>query len=226
MQGEEGRCTGAAACAMASRTAGVERFLSLSSLAAREPTLSAYAASKRAGEDAILRNAGNMPVALIRPPAVYGPGDREMVPLFQLMARGIAPVFGSRTARFSLIFVDDIASAVEAWLASRKPVQGKFEIDDGKADGYDWTEVCEAVSSITGKPVRQVTIPRALLSLPAGINSLLGRMTGYAPMLSLGKIRELRHPDWVCRAGRTFIESWEPRVMLRDGLELTPGWHD
>lgn len=218
--------TGAAACAEAARRANVDRFLSMSSLAAREPGLSAYAASKRAGEDAVSENAGSMPVAIIRPPAVYGPGDREMLPLFRLMARGIAPVFGSRAARFSLIFVDDIARAVEAWVANGEPIVGRFEIDDGKAEGYDWTEVCEAVSSITGKPVRQVIIPRALLSLPAGVNSLLGRLTGYAPMLSLGKLRELRHPDWVCRQGRTFIEGWAPRVALSDGLKLTPGWHD
>lgn len=218
--------TGTATCAAKARAAGAERFLSLSSLAAREPGLSAYAASKRAGEDAVLESAGNMPVAIIRPPAVYGPGDREMLPLFRLMARGVAPVFGSPSARFSLIFVDDIARAAEAWLTSEEAIAGRFEIDDGKADGYDWTEVCESVSAITGKPVRQLTIPKALLAFPAGINSLLGRLTGFSPMLSLGKVRELRHPDWVCREGRDFIGGWTPAVALRDGLEMTPGWND
>lgn len=218
--------TGTAACAEKAGAAGVDRFLSISSLAAREPGLSAYAASKRAGEDAVLENAGAMAVAIIRPPAVYGPGDREMLPLFRLMARGVAPVFGSRSARFSLIFVDDIALAAQAWLENEDAAVGTFEIDDGKVDGYDWTEVCEAVTAITGKPVRQVSIPKALLAFPASINSLLGRLTGFAPMLSLGKVRELRHTDWVCHEGRDFISGWKPRVTLPEGLELTPGWND
>jgi nucleoside-diphosphate-sugar epimerase len=217
---------GTAACAAAARRAGIERFLSMSSLAAREPQLSAYAASKRAGEDAVLDCAGDMPVTIVRPPAVYGPGDREMLPLFRLMARGYAPVFGSPDARFSLIFVDDIARAIEAWLRSDRPVEGRFEIDDGKIDGYDWTEVCDAVASITGKLVRQVRVPRALLSFPAGINSFLGFHTDYAPMLSLGKVRELRHPDWVCREGRSFVDGWAPSIQLPQGLAATPGWHD
>jgi nucleoside-diphosphate-sugar epimerase len=217
---------GTAACAAAARRAGTGRFLSISSLAAREPQLSAYAASKRAGEDAVLDAAGDIPVTIVRPPAVYGPGDREMLPLFRLMARGFAPVFGSPKARFSLIFVDDIARAIEAWLQSERPAEGLFEIDDGKIDGYDWKEVCDAVTSITGRLVHQVRIPRALLSFPAGINSFLGRHTDYAPMLSLGKVRELRHPDWVCREGRSFVAGWTPCIQLPQGLAATPGWRD
>lgn len=217
---------GTAACAAAARRAGAERFLSISSLAAREPRLSAYAASKHAGEDAVLDYAGDMPVTIVRPPAVYGPGDREMLPLFRLMARGFAPVFGSPEARFSLIYVDDIARAIEAWLRTDRPAEGRFEIDDGKIDGYDWTEVCDAVTSITGRPVRQVKVPRVLLSFPAGINSFLGRHMDYAPMLSLGKVRELRHPDWVCRKSESFVDGWAPSVQLPEGLAATPGWQD
>ena len=56
------------------------RFLSLSSLAAREPSLSYYAASKREGERALAQTAGDMQWAVLRPPAVYGKGDKELLP--------------------------------------------------------------------------------------------------------------------------------------------------
>ena len=69
------------------------RLLLLSSLAAREPGLSWYAASKRAGE-ALLGSHPDLDWLVLRPPAVYGPGDREMLPVFEAMARGIAPVPG------------------------------------------------------------------------------------------------------------------------------------
>jgi len=63
-------------------------FFLISSLAARAPHLSHYAASKRNGEKTLALNAGPMPWVIFRPPAVYGPGDRELLPLFRWMCRG------------------------------------------------------------------------------------------------------------------------------------------
>jgi nucleoside-diphosphate-sugar epimerase len=92
------------------------RFLSLSSLAARAPQLSHYASSKRQGEQALASMAADMEWVALRPPAVYGPGDKEMLPLFQWMGRGIAPVLGAAHARVSLLYVEDLCAAVLRWL--------------------------------------------------------------------------------------------------------------
>ena len=65
--------------------------LFFSSLAAREPGLSHYSASKRRAEDALAAGADG-PWLALRPPAVYGPGDKEMLPVFRFMAKtGLAP---------------------------------------------------------------------------------------------------------------------------------------
>lgn len=214
-------------CARIARDAGVNRFLLISSLAAREPALSPYAASKRGGEEAVMEHAGAMHATILRPPAVYGPGDREMLFLFRIMARGIAPVFGSSDARFSLIFVEDLADAVIAWINAPDTGPGPFEIDDGRPGGYGWDDVCDAVETVTGRRVRQIGLPPVLLRIPAGLNTLAGAATGYSPMLSLGKLRELRHPDWVCRQeARTGISGWRPLHQLVEGLRKTPGWWD
>ncbi len=215
---------GAKACADAAAAAGVGRFLLVSSLAAREPELSHYAASKRAGEDAV-RDAAPI-VTILRPPAVYGPGDREMLPLFRLMARGYAPVFGNADARFSMIFVTDLANVVVAWLRAAAPPSTIFEPDDGQPDGHGWGDVCETVQSITGRDVRPLRIPAAVLALPAAINYAAGRLNALAPMLTPGKLRELRHPDWVCRdqiLGQS--TTWRPRVGFDEGFPRTLAWY-
>ena len=67
------------------------RFLLVSSLAAREPGLSQYAASKRKGEAALASESDGMPWAVIRPPAVYGPGDREILAAFPMDGEGHCP---------------------------------------------------------------------------------------------------------------------------------------
>ena len=214
---------GAKACADAAARAGVGRFLHVSSLAAREPTLSHYAASKRAGEDAV-RDAAPI-VTIVRPPAVYGPGDKEMLPLFRLMARGYAPVFGNADARFSMIFVTDLADAIIAWLRAAAPPSTIFEPDDGQPGGHGWGDVCATVQSITGRRVRPLRVPAAVLALPAAINYAAGRLHALAPMLTPGKLRELRHPDWVCRRREPGTAlGWQPAHDLRAGLLATPGW--
>ncbi|MFV8817809.1 NAD-dependent epimerase/dehydratase family protein [Haliea sp. E17] len=193
------------------------RLLFLSSLAAREPQLSWYARSKSEAE-ALLGEAGDVDWLVLRPPAVYGPGDREMLPLLKLMARGLAPVPGSLDARFSLIHAQDLVRAVADGLAA--DVAGQvLTLDDGHAGGYSWPELARIVEQLTGRPVRLLQVPEKLLDLVAGINVRTARLSGRLPMLSPGKLRELRYPDWVVdNAGIGCALGWRPAIGLAEGL--------
>jgi nucleoside-diphosphate-sugar epimerase len=198
------------------------RFLLISSLAAREPQLSPYAASKRDGEEALRSAAAGMSWTVLRPPAVYGPGDRETLPLVRCMQCGFSPVLGGDGARFALLFVEDLAEAVARLLESEAWPRGPFEIHDGRADGYAWRDVIQTVARILGKPVRQVNIPCGLLWAAARANLFLARAFGYAPMLTPGKVRELTHSDWVCDdAALRRATGWTPRFPLDAGMRRT-----
>src|SRR3546814_14244242 len=71
----------------AAAAADVGRFVHVSSLAAREPELSAYGRSKAESEKLMAES--GLDWAIVRPPAVYGPGDRESLELFRMAARGL-----------------------------------------------------------------------------------------------------------------------------------------
>jgi nucleoside-diphosphate-sugar epimerase len=201
------------------------RILCLSSLAAREPRLSFYAASKRRGEEVLERRARGLAWVVLRPPAVYGPGDRELLPLFRLMARGFAPLPGPRDARFSMLFVEDLARAVLAWLEQAEVPNGVYSLHDGTAGGYSWNDVCCTVGALCERRVHPIAMPPGLLAIPAQVNRGLARWFGYAPMLTPEKLRELRHPDWVCdNDALQGVLEWRPRVSLEEGLRRTPGW--
>ena len=101
---------GTKATAEAALRNGVKRFVHISSLAAREPELSAYGASKHAGEAAMENFKSRMSVVILRPPAVYGPGDRGTLPLLRSLTQLFAVIPGTGTSRFSLIYVDDLAT--------------------------------------------------------------------------------------------------------------------
>jgi nucleoside-diphosphate-sugar epimerase len=198
------------------------RFLLVSSLAAREPALSHYAASKRQGEAVLASESGVMPWVILRPPAVYGPGDREIRPLFQWMVRGIAPVIGSDENRISLLYVADLAEAIFRLLDQGMPSRRTYELHDGHAGGYSWQDIIHAVRRLSGRSVIRVKIPGAVLNIAASLNLAAARVLGGAPMLTPGKVRELNHPDWV--GDNTALNSdtgWIPKVMLAEGLQRT-----
>ncbi len=198
------------------------RFLFISSLAAREPEVSLYAASKRQGEAVIAENAGRMSWVVLRPPAVYGPGEREMLPLIRWMARGIAFILGSGTARFSMLYVDDLVEAIRKLLLNENCPRRVFELHDGHPGGYSWKDVIDTVGRLNAKRVRCVHVPVPAVIGLAKLNLVAARMFRYEPMLTPHKIRELKHPDWVCdNAALTRATGWIPNVSLEEGLRRT-----
>jgi len=197
-----------------------ERFLLISSLAARQPRLSWYAASKRRAEERLAEAAGDsLASAVFRPTAVYGPGDREMRPLFLAMRRGVLPVVGHAEGRITLMHVHDLARAVLAWVRADEPVTGSFELHDGTPGGYAWSDVARIVDEAWHRRVRPVYIPESILFTAAALNLAAAKLIGTAPLLTPGKVRELTHPDWTCsNEAATGALGWEPRIDLPTAL--------
>jgi nucleoside-diphosphate-sugar epimerase len=198
------------------------RFLLVSSLAAREPQLSFYAASKRNGEKALASLSGDMFWGVLRPPAVYGPGDREMLPLFQWMFRGIAPVIGSDKNRVSLLYVEDLADAIISWLHNSNHSKQFYELHDGHQRGYSWQEIIDIVERLNGKSIFRANIPVPFVKLTASVNLMAAIVFGGSPMLTPGKVKELIHPNWVADNDQLNSETgWLPKVLLEEGLRNT-----
>jgi nucleoside-diphosphate-sugar epimerase len=213
--------TGTAAVAEAARRCTSRpRMLLLSSLTAREPQLSHYARSKRAGEE-ILRRMDDLEWNAFRVPAVYGPGDKELRPTLDGMRRGLATVPG-HAGRFALIYVDDLVDAMLGWLDTPTPSGAVFELDDGMPEGYDWNEIIGVVSALFGRRIVKLPLSHGLMLIPGYANLMLGRLTPHAPMLTPGKVRELFHEDWVVRDQRLKpLLGWQPRIGLAEGLART-----
>ena len=195
------------------------RFLLISSLAAREPQLSAYAASKQQGERALMQTSGNLDWTIFRPTAVYGPGDRELMPVLRWMAKGVAPLLGSGQGRYSFIYIADLADAIVRWLDCGRCRHSTYELHDGNPAGYSWHDVIDTVACLRGAPVVRLRIPLIMVKLAAALNIAFARGLGYAPMLTPGKVRELSHSDWsVDNAAICEKTGWSPKIDLTEGL--------
>ena len=187
--------------------------LLISSLAAREPGLSDYAASKRAGEIAAQAVLGDR-LTIVRPPALYGPGDSETLPLFQLAAASpVLPLLDPK-ARMAMMHVEDAARQIAALagLASG----GTVSLSDPRPQGYGWREVFQTAANAFGRRPRFQRIPNAALGVVAVMGAARGGRS--APMLTFGKLRELTHLDWSVAPGEQISGLPPARFNLADGF--------
>lgn len=206
------------------RVAPGAHFVQVSSLAARQPALSDYAASKRAGEDAV-RDVLGARSTVLRPPVVYGPGDRETLRFFQVARWRRVPLLGPADTRFALIHVADAASLITA-LAAAPPTGAVLCAADGRPQGHGWEGLLGAAARAVGN--RAPTFFQAPRSLLRGV-ALVGdvaRLAGSASMLNSQKLRELQHPDWaVAPAERALPPGWSPLHDIDSGFADAVRWY-
>ena len=205
-------------------TGSATPLLLVSSLAAGRPAVSPYAASKAEAERIALDRAHAHPLLIVRPPAVYGPGDRATMPLWAQLARGwlLAPR-GPR--RFSLLYVEDLARLLADLLARPWPRAAILEPDDAAPDYHDWPRAAAVASRVLGSPVRLLPLPRAAFTLTATMSGLAARWRGGRALLDPGKVAELFQREWCCRRSTMAALPWRPVTGLEGGLAATLAWY-
>jgi nucleoside-diphosphate-sugar epimerase len=214
-----GNITGTQAVVDAAMRAQVRRFVHVSSLAAREPDISTYGWSKREAETVVA--ASTLDWTMVRPPAIYGPGDMEMRDLFRMAKMGVAllPPGG----RLSVIEVGDIAALL---LAVAETDTGKLilEPDDGRPDGWSHAELLGAMGIASGrKRVVPIALPRGVLDLIARGDTML---RGKAAKLTHDRVGYMCHPDWtIDPARRPSPDLWTPQMPTPQGLADTAAWY-
>ncbi|MBC7521970.1 MAG: NAD(P)H-binding protein, partial [Sandarakinorhabdus sp.] len=205
---DAGNVAGTAAMLAAAKAAGVTRFVHVSSLAAREPQLSMYGASKADAEALVM--ASDLDWVIVRPPGVYGPGDREMLDIYKLAARGL---YVAPPGRISLIHVDDLAAALLA-LAKGGPSHTTLEIDDGTPGGYSHPDFARSIGAALDRRVRVMPLPLSMLTIAARI--------GLSAKLTRDRARYIAHPDWVARGGNAALAGiWVPQIDTATGIADT-----
>ncbi|MFH1530135.1 MAG: NAD-dependent epimerase/dehydratase family protein [Pseudomonadota bacterium] len=224
---------GAGAIAGAAVAAGVPRFVLISSIAAHGPSMdggdgvdrpiSAYGRSKLAGEVVVREILGDRTaLAILRPPPIYGPRDRALVPVFKLARRGLMPTYGREAGRFSIVSGEDAADAVFR-LASMDVPPGPYYPEDGARP--TWPGFAAAFSEALDRPVRALPLPRPLFWVAGAGASLWGRITHPQPF-TIDKVREMAAPGWVFSARRLReATGWEARTELVQGLRETLAWY-
>jgi len=220
--------TGAGRLAEAAASAGVSRFVLVSSLAARGPDggtgpVSAYGESKRRGEDLVRLFESRMEVVILRPGGIYGPRDTDLFPLFDTASKGwlVAP---AGSPPLQPVYVTDVARLTVAAGTVTQAGVGPYPV--AEPGRYGWSEVREGLAAALGRRVRGVRLPKAIFILAGIIAEAGARLTGTDPVLDRRNAVDLSRHGWTCDTTPTCDAfGWEAEVALRDGLALTADWY-
>ena len=214
-----------AIAAATARDAPAARLVVVSSLAAREPGLSEYASSKRAGEEAaraVFRGRLDR-LVIVRPPLIYGPGDRETLAIFKAASRRFVPIAGA--GRLAIVHVADAAAAITQ-LALGVGEPGLYALADDNPAGYAIRDLMLHAARAVGRTPRFVRIPRGALLAAGRISTWHGRWRQVAPTFSAGKAREILHPDWSVGAPELLPHAiHRPQVGIAEGFRETVAWY-
>lgn len=216
---EAGNVTGTLSMLAAATAAGTRRFVHVSSLAAREPDLSQYGASKARSEELV--QGSGLDWVIVRPPAVYGPGDRETLELFKMAKSGL--ILLPPRGRLSLIHVDDLARLLLSVAERDDPNQEVLEPDDGRANGWTHREFASALGRAVGRRAVSLATPRPLLRFGAAVDRFVRRDKAK---LTPDRAAYFCHPDWVVSSSSAPAKNvWSPEIATEQGLAQTAEWY-
>ncbi len=163
-------------------------------------------------------------MTILRPPAIYGPRDREILAFFKALDARVLPYMGSRDNKLSMIYGEDCARACISAIEADVPSGSVFSLDDGNT--YTFNDLVKSAEAALGKRAwLRLPIPKPVIKAAALASETYGKLRDVPVMLTRDKCNEL-FDQWVCdgsEARRAL--GWNPRVDFREGARITAHWY-
>ena len=218
---------------------GIERFVLVSSLSVMGPSedgrplpagaspnpVTHYGRSKLAAEKVARAEAHSLPITIIRPPMIYGPRDREILPFFKSVQLGVLPLTGSPNSALSAIYAADCAAACIKALEANVPSGSTYFVEDGRLETLGGL-IRHIENALGRRAWLRVPVPRFLMYGVALGSEFYGRVMGRAVMLTRDKLNELLAPHWVCDSTEAQAAlGWKPLISFAEGTRITGAWY-
>lgn len=217
----------------------LKRFVLVSSLAVMGPSedgrpvssgaspdpVTHYGRSKLAAEQVARAEVHTLPITILRPPMIYGPRDRELLPFFKSVKLGVLPLTGLPSSRLSAIYAADCAAACIKALAAEVPSGSTYFVEDGGLETLGGL-IAHIENALDRRAWLRIPVPRFLMYGAALGSELYGKITRRAVMLTRDKLNELLAPHWVCDSMEAQAAlGWKPRISFGEGARITGAWY-
>jgi len=215
----------------------VKRVVHISSVAAVGPSkpglpvretdpphpITTYGESKLAGERVALSFADRLPVVVVRPPGVYGPGDRGIYSMFKAVWMHLKPLIGDSRRKLQLVHVDDLCEGIAR--AFKAPVKSGGVYFIAEKDAYEYGELISIMVAAGGRWAVPLLLPSPLFRAIATVSEFSFEAIGVTPLLTREKTREL-NSSWEMDTSRAKAElGFESTISFADGARQTFEWY-
>lgn len=181
-----------------------------------------YGRSKLEAERVVAQFRDRVPCVIVRPCSVFGPHDRDFLPMFRMTQQGVLVYPGTKHHWLSLLHIDDV---VEGLLAAARMARSPVYFLAPEAP-IQWRTLGEVIEGVAGRSALHVGVPGALVRGAAHIGDLASAFMLETPLLNTNKAELSRYPYWVCSAERAARElEWRPTRSLPDGVRDTYLWY-
>jgi nucleoside-diphosphate-sugar epimerase len=183
-----------------------------------------YGRSKLAAEQALTQHVDHLPSVILRPSAVYGPRDKEVLVFFKSIAKGVLPLTNPVHQKLSMVHGADCAAACIRAIDADVPSGSVYYVSDGEIHTFgELIELTE--TALRRRAMVRVPLPQRLVRAAALASELYGRATDRAMMFTRDKCNEL-FEQWVCDSTETRKAlGWEPRISFAEGVKQTAEWY-
>ena len=184
-----------------------------------------YGQSKLEAERLCRKMSDRLPVVILRPPAVYGPRDGDILHMFRWIKIGLMPIMGPRNKTLSLLYVTELARALATVVEDDRAVGNTYFVGDEEQYRYS-TLVEIAAELLQKKRLLQFRFPSALMYAIAAGTQAVSWLLPKPSVVNIDKVRDLVSPHWVCSPGRIKRElGFTTGVTAREGLQKTLAWY-
>lgn len=185
--------------------------------------LTTYGKSKLRGEQALKKIEG-LPYLVMRPTAVFGPGERDLLTIFETIKKyKVAPVVGSSKIKYTFVYVKDLARAVLDATLSEHTGKSYF-VSDGRI--HSIKEFTQPIAETLGiKPFR-FTVPYFILDIVSSVTQVLDRITGNKSLINPEQVAKMKVKSWDCDIAPLVRDTgYQPQYTLEQALKETTEWY-
>ncbi len=185
-----------------------------------------YGKSKLKAEEEVINwgKKNNNKFTIIRPPSVFGPGEKDIFSCFKLMNKNLSFSIGYKEKRISVIYVKDLVSAIMHLVENVEP-SGKtyFASSDHH---YSWEELFSAIAgSMNKKRYLKLKLPEISAVPVAVFSEAMSKITKKPALLNSQKIIEMKQDFWVCSNALLKSTGWTPQYSLDEAMKETANWY-
>lgn len=186
--------------------------------------LTTYAKTKLEAEHRCKKVMHKLPLTILRPSAVYGPRDTDILEIFKWISRGFKPVIGSAEKTLSLVYGPDLAEAIFRATTTEKTDSETYFVADSTI--FTFSSLIDYIASLTNKKSYTIHFPKGMVYSMAGISQLFSFFDKKPAPLNIEKARDLLQKHWVCNPQKLYDHiGYKTATSVYDGLKYTFSWY-